>query len=231
MNGPIRWLSNLLLLGLIGVSLQAASPDLSYAPPPKLSAAAWKELQGKHAEQKTVTLTAKITVTKGAVTDVTAKDATQWPQAAAEVQAWIKQNWKFVRSFSGTAVQPVSFKLVEKPPNPTSTLAPNPSSVVASSLLVESPKPRFPFEYREAIRDYKEKHNNLMPGVLLSVGVQNGAITDVRVIDQYGPAELGTYAVDWVRQHWVFKPNATGTVRIPLYYDYTPLNYVPTYQW
>ena len=67
--------------------------------------------------------------------------------------------------------------------------------------------------------------SNNEPGVLLSITGQSGAITDVHVVDEYGPAELGAYTVGWVRVHWQLKPNLTGTYRVSVYYDYYPRNH------
>lgn len=77
-------------------------------------------------------------------------------------------------------------------------------------------------QYRGAVRAYIEENNyRRAPGVYLSITVQNGAITDIRVLDQAGPTELCTYTVNWVRRCWVPEPNVHGTFPLPVYYVYS----------
>ena len=202
MNRTIRWLSSLLMLGFAVFSLRAASPDLSSAPPPKLSDAAWQELQQPRTGTKEIALHAQITAAKGAITDVTVREAAQWPQTSAEVAAWIKQHWKFVLAFSGTADQPIAFKLLEKPSGQTPAHTGRRTGS-AKDFFESAPKSHFPHELWEEVRDYREKHNNYEPGVLLSITAQNGAITDIRVIDVYSRLGAGTLAVKAKRQRHI----------------------------
>jgi hypothetical protein len=171
---------------------------------------------------KTVSLHAQITAKHGSIVDVTLDEAAQFPQTSAEVQSWIKQHWKFVQAFSGTVVQPVSFKIVEGTPEPTPSpgkTAPWKSS--GTEIFRSSPKPPFPMQYRGAVRAYIEENNyRRAPGVYLSITIQGGAITDIRVLDQTGPTELCTFTVNWVRRFWVPQPNVHGTFRFPVYYIY-----------
>jgi hypothetical protein len=191
-------------------SKQSSSLFLSSAPAPKLSDSAWKELQGKSSKQQSLTLRAKITAIRGAISEVTVEDADQWPQTSAEVQAWIKQHWKFVPAYSGTSVQPMFFKI----PSPAWKSS-------GAGIFQSSPKPNFPMQYHAAVRAYEEKNNfRRAPGVYLSITVQNGAITDIRVLDQTGPTELCTYTVNWVRRTWVPQPTIQGTFSLPVYYMY-----------
>lgn len=203
------------------LSASCRQPDLSLAPPPNLSDAAWKELQGNHTDAKAVILHAQITAKHGTVTDVTVKEAAEWPQTSAEVQSWIKQHWKFVPAFSGAVVQPVSFKVIHDRPAQT------PAKTVAwkspgGRIFQTSPKIEFPMQYRGAVRAYIGENNyRRAPCVYLSNTVQNGAITDIRVLDQAGPTELCAYTVNWVRRCRVPEPNVHGTFPLPVYYVYS----------
>jgi hypothetical protein len=212
----------LALFGFIIFPLHAANPDLSLAPSPNLSDAAWKELQGGHTEAKAVVLRVQITAKHGTVTDVSVKEAAEWPQTSAEVQSWIKQHWKFVPAFSGTVVQPVSFKIVEGTPKPTPSLVKTVAwKSSGTQIFRSSPKPEFPLQYRGAVRAYIEENSyRSAPGVYLSITVRSGAITDIRVLDQTGPPELCAYTVNWVRRSWVPEPNVHGTFLLPVYYIY-----------
>jgi hypothetical protein len=218
-KGTIHGILSLSLLGLFVFSLRAANPDLSYAPPPLLSDAAWKELQRNHVGTKKVTLNATITAARGAVADVTVKEVSQLPRTSAEVQSWIKQHWKFVSAFTGTVVQPVSFQLVQRSAIPTATPAKTGSWGRADwALFRRAPKPLFPYQYRSEIVDYEERNHSYMPGVFLSITARDGAITDIRVIDQKGPTDLCAYTVNWIRQHWIPEPSVNKTFGFPVYY-------------
>src|SRR6202022_1830128 len=111
------------------------------------------------------------------------------------------QHWKFVLASSGTADQSIAFKLLEKPSDQTPAHTGRRTGS-AKDFFESAPKPHFPHELWEEVRDYREKHNNYEPGVLLSITAQNGAITDIWVVDVYGPSGLGTYTVGWVRARW-----------------------------
>jgi hypothetical protein len=37
------------------------------------------------------------------------------------------------------------------------------------------------------------------------------------VLDQKGPTELCDYMVEWVREHWQFRPNVS--YRVPVYFE------------
>lgn len=216
MNQFVSRISALLLFGLSIIPVRAAHPDLSLAPIPKLSRTAWGELQGNHTGAKVVTLEATITARGGKITDVTVKETAQWPQTSAEVQAWIKQHWKFVPAYSGTIVQPVSFKILQGYPTASK---PDPWINTAWGLLLRSPKPDFPVRYRAQVDRYIQGNSNRRAaGVYLSITARNGAIVDIRVLDQAGPAQLCAYTVNWVRNNWQFKPNANGRFGLPVYY-------------
>lgn len=67
------------------------------------------------------------------------------------------------------------------------------------------------------MREYEELNNfRRAPGVYLSLTIQDGVITDIRVLAQKGPTELCTFAVNWVRQYWVPMPNIHGTFTLPI---------------
>jgi hypothetical protein len=206
-------ISALLLFGLSTIPVRAANPDLSLAPLPNLSQSAWGELQANHAGVKVVTLKATITARGGTITDVTVKETARWPQTSAEVQAWIKQHWKFVPAFSGTVVQPVSFKILQGHPTASKR---DPWINTAWDLLLRSPKPDFPMRYRAQVAGYAQGSNDRRAGV--SITARNGAIVDIRVLDQAGPTEISTYTVNWIRNNWQFKPNANGRFGLPVYY-------------
>jgi hypothetical protein len=302
----LAWWLSLLLLAWFAVPLWAANPDLAVAPPPNLSQAAWAELQGRHKDTKAVTVHAQITVKHGSITDVVVKESDQLPVTAAEVQTVIKQRWKLFPAFSGTVVQPVTFKVVEGTSNPAFSVDPTPSLSRAASrelkekapnepnialhanitashgviqevtvkeadqwpkasaevaawikenwkfgtpftgtttqsvpysldpaaknfawknsgtqIFLRSPKPQFPQQYHSAVRAFEEQNNlRRVPGVYLSMTARNGAITDIRVLDQTGPPELCTYTVNWIRQNWVPAPGINRTFALPVYYVY-----------
>jgi hypothetical protein len=216
-NQFVRRISALLLFGLSTILVRAANPDLSSAPLPSLSRTAWRELEDNHTDAKVVTLKATITARHGTVTDVTVKEIAQWPQTSPEVQAWIKQRWKFVPAFSGTVVQPVSFKILQGYPT-TAPSTRDPWINTAWNLLLRSPKPDFPMRYRAQVAGYAQSGNDRRAGVYLSITARNGAIFDIRVLDQVGPSELSTYTVNWIRNNWRFKPNANGRFGLPVYY-------------
>jgi hypothetical protein len=208
----VRRISALLLFGLSTIPVRAANPDLSLAPLPNLSQTAWGELQANHTDAKVVTLKATITAQRGTITDVIVKETEQWPQTSAEVQAWIKQHWKFVPAYSGTVVQPVSFKILQGHPTASE---PDPWVNTAWNLLLRSPKPDFPMGYRAKMEQTSAYRR---AGVYLSITVRNGEIVDIRVVDQAGPTELATYTVNWIRNNWQFTPNANGRFGLPIYY-------------
>lgn len=217
MNQFVPRVSALFLFGLSTIPLRAANPDLSLAPPPNLSRTAWGELQANHAGAKVVTLKAAITARRGTITDVTVKETAQWPQTSAEVQAWIKRHWRFVPAFSGTVVQPVSFKILQGYPTATPSKR-EPWINTAWSLLLRSPKPDFPMRYRAQVAGYTQGNNDRRAGVYLSITARNGEIVDIRVLDQTGPTELCTHTVNWIRNNWQFKPNTNGTFELPVVY-------------
>jgi len=163
-------ISALLLFGLSTIPVRAANPDLSLAPLPNLSQSAWGELQANHAGVKVVTLKATITARGGTITDVTVKETARWPQTSAEVQAWIKQHWKFVPAFSGTVVQPVSFKILQGHPTASKR---DPWINTAWDLLLRSPKPDFPMRYRAQVAGYAQGSNDRRAGVYLSITARN----------------------------------------------------------
>jgi hypothetical protein len=213
-----RRISALLLFGLSAIPVWAADPDLSLAPPPSLSQTAWGELQANHAGAKVVTLRTTITAQHGTITIVTVNESAQWPHTSAEVQVWIKQHWKFVPAFSGTVVQPVSFKILHGYPSPSPS-KPDSWKDTARALLLRSPKPDFPARYHEEVHSYILSNNyRRAPGVYLSITARNGAIVDIRVVDQAGPTELCAYTVNWIRNNWQFKPTTSGRFLLPVYY-------------
>jgi hypothetical protein len=214
-NQFVRRISALLLFGLSTIPVRAAHPDLSLAPLPTLSQTAWRELEANHTGAKKVTLKATITARRGTVTDVTVKETAQWPQTSAEVQAWIKQHWKFVPVYSDTVVQPVSFKILQGHPTASK---PDPWINTAWNLLLRSPKPDFPMRYRARVAGYAQSSNDGRAGVYLSITARNGAIVDIRVLDQTGPTDLSAFTVNWIRNNWQFKPNANGRFGLPVYY-------------
>lgn len=220
MDRAIRRLCVPSLFFLAVSSAYGVNPDLVLAPPPSLSEIAWHELRRDGTSPKTVILHAQISAVKGAVSAVTIKDASRWPIASAEVQAWISRHWRFVSAFSGTVIQPVSFKVVRAEAVPTPTPAKTgPWTSRDWSFFERAPKPRFPNEYRSALLEYVRK-TQYKAGVLLSMTAKNGAIIDIRVIDQKGPTEFCDYTVKWVRERWLFKPSVSGTYTVPVYYGF-----------
>ena len=220
-RGVNRTLS--LLVGLssfwgLASLLYAMNPDLALAPLPQLSQTAWKELLKTVAANKTVILHAQISAFGGIVSNVTIEEVQQWPVTSSEVQLWIRHKWRFTRDFSGKVVQPVSFQITHTAPQPSST--PDPRNE-QSDVLLRSPSPPYPTEDRHSIRNYMSSNGVSMPGVLLQMTASNGTITDIRVIEQHGPNKMCEYIVEWVRNNWRFRPDVTGTFRIPVYYRFS----------
>lgn len=219
MNRALNWLSLFLIFFLQGVPSYAANPDLASAPLPELSQTAWQELERHSSGSGAVTFHAQITAARGAVSAVAIREADQWPSSSAEVQSWIKHHWKFVAAFSGTVVQPISFKVVKGPvPTPTPTKT-GEWGQVEWSLFQKAPKPLFPEQYSQELLRYVER-THYKAGLLLETTVRQGAIVDIRVVAQKGPSDLAEYTVRWVREHWVFKPNISGFYSIPVYYGF-----------
>jgi hypothetical protein len=216
-NRALNRLAIFSLFFLPVVSSHATNPDLTSAPAPELSQAAWRELNHHSNELATVTLHARLTARRGSISTVTIEEADHWPISSAEVQTWINQHWKFVSGFSGTVVQPVSFRVVRAAPpvpTPAKTDSWGPTDY---ALFQRAPKPEFPNQYLEKLRSYiVETHYKA--GLLLSMTVRQGAIVDIRIVAQKGPSEFAEYSVKWVREHWVCKPNVSGTYTVPIYY-------------
>jgi len=219
MNARIYWLYGLVCFMSSALTLRAVNPDLILAPTPRLSQDAWKELQQTAGIAKSVKLSVQITAAHGSIKEVVVKDVQHWPRTASEVQSWIRQQWKFVPAFSGTVVQPISFRVLKAGALPTPLPAKNGSwTSVEWSFFVKAPKPPFPRRYDSEVKAYQIQHGYL-PGVLLVMTVREGVILEIRVLDQKGPVELCDYMVEWVRQHWQFRPNVTGSYRVPVYFQ------------
>jgi hypothetical protein len=218
-NRALNRLSLFLLFFVQGVPSYAANPDLISAPAPVLSEAAWQELERHSSAPKTVTFHAQITAARGAVSTVAIREADRCPSSSSEVQSWIKHHWKFVAAFSGTVVQPISFKVVKGAvPTPTPTKT-GEWGKAEWSLFQNAPKPLFPEQYSQELLRYVEQ-THYMAGLLLETTVRQGAIVDIRILAQKGPNDLAEYTVRWVREHWVFKPNISGTYNFPVYYGF-----------
>jgi hypothetical protein len=218
MNPRICWVFGLVCFVSSALSLRAANPDLVFAPQPKLSLVAWNELNREAGPTKIAMLHVQIAAVYGSINEVTVKEVQRCPRTAAEVQSWIQQQWKFVPSFSGTVVQPISFRILKANVFPAPILAKVASRKGAASLFLKSPKPPFPWRYKPEVKAYQIQ-NGYLPGVLLQITVREGAMVDIRVLDQKGPTELCDYMVEWVREHWQFRPNVSGSYRVPVYFE------------
>jgi len=218
MNPRIYWVFALVCLVSSALSLRAANPDLVFAPWPKLSQDAWNELNREAGPTKIAMLHVRITAVRGSIKGVALKEVQRCPRTAAEMQSWIQQQWKFVPSFTGTVVQPISFRILKANALPAPTLAKVPSRKGTAALFLKSPKPPFPWRYKSEVKAYQIQ-NGYLPGVLLQITVREGAMVDIRVLDQKGPAELCDYMVEWVRERWQFQPNVSGSYRIPVYFE------------
>jgi hypothetical protein len=219
-NAKIRGLCFPLFVFLMGSSLQGANPDLALAPLPLLSGPAWNELERQVSDTKTVTLHAQIVASQGKISGVAIKEANHWPISSAEVESWIRQHWKFVRDFSGTVVQPITFRVLKAAAVPTPTpVRKERGASPGLASLEKSPKPVFPDRYKNELLQY-EKMTHQKAGVLLVMTVRNGAIIDMRVTSQMGPTDFCEYTARWVREHWAFRSYVNGTFRLPVYYDY-----------
>jgi hypothetical protein len=219
MNLRIRRLCLPLFFFLLGSSLPGANPDLALAPLPKLSNTAWHELQGAASEQGSVTLHTQIVANKGKILAVSVSEVGRWPVTSDEVQSWITRHWKFVGGFSGTVVQPISFKVVRAETVATTPVKMRAEPGHAVALLERSPKPIFPDRYQTELQQYA-RTTGYKAGVLLQMTVRDGAIVDMRVVDQKGPTDFCEYTVNWVRTHWLFKPAVNGTFTLPVYYGF-----------
>jgi hypothetical protein len=166
---------------------------------------------------KTVTLHAQITAAHGSINRVPVQESQHLPHTASEVQSWIQQQWKFVRTFSGTVVQPLSFQIVKA----SAALPENSGSWQPAdrSLFVKAPYFRIPIKAASKVIDYQDRHH-YWPGVLLLLTAKQGVIADLRVLDHKGPEELCDAAVGWVRKYWQLRPDVTGTYRLPVYYGF-----------
>jgi hypothetical protein len=218
-NRALNRLSLFLLFFVQGVLSYAANPDLISAPIPVLSQTAWQELERQSSIPTTVKLHAQITASRGFVSSVIISEANQWPISAAETQAWISRRWKFVAEFSGTVVQPVSFRVVRAQATPTPTKEPSGTwgGPTEQAIFLKAPSPSFPDAYSLELDNYI-RQTHYMAGVLLEVTARKGETVDIRIIDQKGPKRLAEYTVTWVRKHWVFRPNISGTYQCPVYY-------------
>jgi hypothetical protein len=182
------------LLGCSAIPLWATNPDLTLAPSPNISQAAWAELRGRHKETKAVTLHAQIAAKHGAVNDVVVRESDRFPVAAAEVQTWIKQHWKFVPAFTGTVVQPVSFQIAEGASSPAFSNDSIPTLSRAAWLQLQG------------------KASN-QPNVTIHVNLRanQGALQEVTVqeADQWPKASAEVEA--WIRKYWKFGTPFTGS--------------------
>jgi hypothetical protein len=220
MNIRVCWLFGLVCCMSTALTLRAANPDLILAPTPRLSQEAWSELQQTAAIAKIVTLHVQITAARGSIRDVAVKEVQHWPHTASEVQSWIQQQWKFVPTFSGTVVQPLSFQIVKAAASPASPPEKSGSWPSADrSLFVKAPNPPIPILAASNIKDYQDRHR-YWPGVLLLMTVKEGVIVDLRVLDQKGPMELCGFTVGFVRKYWQLRPDVTGTYQLPVYYGF-----------
>ena len=85
------------------------------------------------------------------------------------------------------------------------------------AIFLKAPSPSFPDAYSLELDSYVRQTHS-MAGVLLEVTARKGETVDIRIIDQKGPKSLEEYTVTWVRKHWVFRPNISGTHHCPVYY-------------
>jgi hypothetical protein len=172
---------------------------------------------------KTVTLHAQITAAHGSIKHIAIQETQHLPHTASEVQSWIQQQWKFVSTFSGTVVQPLSFQIVKAAASPTS-LPENSGSWPSAdrSLFVKAPNLPIPIRSASKVMDYQQRHR-YWPGVLLLLTAKQGVIVDLRVLDHKGPEELCDFTVGFVRKYWQLRPDVTGTYRVPVYYGFDRL--------
>jgi hypothetical protein len=96
--------------------IHAANPAISLAPPPNLSDVAWQELQRDRTGTKEVTLNSRITVTRGAVTEVSIKEATNG-HTSTEVQRWIRQCWRVCSDIQWHSCAACLFRLIQRTSN------------------------------------------------------------------------------------------------------------------
>jgi hypothetical protein len=207
-----------LLFFVQGIPSYAANPDLISAPVPILSQAAWQELERHNTRPETV-LHVQITAAKGAISAVSVKEAEQWPISSAEIETWINRHWKFIRDFSGTVTQPVSFRMIKAKATPTPIpLKTGDWGVTDWAIFLKAPKPQFPYRYLRDLENYITQ-THYMAGVLLQISARQGEIVDVRIVAQKGPDGFAEHTVRWVRKHWVFRPNISGIYNVPIYYN------------
>jgi hypothetical protein len=218
MNPRICWAFGLACFMSSALTLRATNPDLILAPAPQLSQPAWIELQKNGGNAKSVTLHAQISAAHGSIKAVAVQEIQRWPRTAADVQSWIKQQWKFIPAYSGTVVQPISFQILNAAPSGKPLPETAGSWPTADrSLFVKAPNLPIPVRAASKVMEYQERHR-YWPGVLLLMTAQAGAIVDLRVVDHKGPDELCDFTVRFVRKYWQLRPDATGTYRVPVYY-------------
>jgi hypothetical protein len=92
------------------------TPPFLWRQPPNLSDVAWQELQRDRTGTKGVTLNARITVTRGAVTELSIKEATNG-HTSTEVQRWIRQRWRVCSDIQWHSGAACLFRLIQRTSN------------------------------------------------------------------------------------------------------------------
>jgi hypothetical protein len=195
----------------------AAGPDLALAPPPDFSQAAWQEIIAKNPNGESTTIKVRMHVLWGQISDAQVVNPTGMTTVENELTKWIRTKWKFNRDFSGDLTQPVAVAVPKKRPDER-----KPVYAHRGPLLRRSPKPPFPtapYGVDLATYDYNERTGKTAMSVA-RIKVRNGAMTDIRVLYQTGPADLSDYLVRWIRRTWEFYPDVTGTFDIPVRFAY-----------
>lgn len=224
MDPKIRWAFGLACLTSSALTLQAENPDLVLAPVPQLSQPAWLELQKNAGNAKSVTLHAQITAAHGSVKAVAVQEIQRWPRTAGDVQSWIKQQWKFIPAYSGTVVQPVSFRILNATPSGNLPETAGSWPAADRSIFVKTQNPPVPMRALSKVIDYQKRYR-YWPGVLLLITVRQGVILDLRVLDHKGPEELCEFTVRFVRKYYQLRPDVTGSYQFPVYYGFNTTSF------
>ncbi len=133
-------------------------------------------------------------------------------ELATYVRTWVTGSWHLKKDVAGS----FEFSLAFKSPR---TVLPSPTFTASipprDPLILKAPKPPFPDQFTADINTFQERTGH-GPHYIFHIDVINGAIDQVTISDQKGPAGPGNYIGAWIQTHWIFKPGSTGKYSVPI---------------
>jgi hypothetical protein len=163
-------------------------------PTPIVSPDAWLEAKELFGSGRSVDLKLKLNIKSGTIEQASVENPGQAPLIEREAIAWVKQRWQFRPEVTMFVTVPIEFIV-------PAVIALDENHLPSGT---EAPPVPYPREFAAV-----GGAPNSSP-VTLRFTVDHGKVVSVQTASPAGNPLLARSAESWLRDHWVFRPTASG---------------------